>query len=71
MAAELQSLGLRPGDKVAVVGYGLTNHWARLARLRTIAEAASGARPVATSGLLPRNGGMPPMSACKGPGQEW
>jgi hypothetical protein len=42
VAAELQSLGLRPGDKVAVVGYGLTNHWARLARLRIIAEAASG-----------------------------
>jgi hypothetical protein len=40
-AAEgLVSLGLQPGDKVAVVGYGLINHWARLGRLRIVAEVA-------------------------------
>ncbi len=42
VAAELQSLGLRQGDEVAVIGYGLTNHWARLGRFRIVAEAASG-----------------------------
>jgi hypothetical protein len=56
VAAELQSLGLRPGDKVAVVGYGLTNHWARLGRLRIVAEAASPAsRDFWASSLERRN----------------
>jgi len=40
-AIGLESLGLRAGDKVAVVGYGTANHWARLGRFRIVAEAAT------------------------------
>lgn len=41
-ALGLEAMGLRAGDKVAVVGYGITNHWARLARFKIVAEAAPG-----------------------------
>ncbi len=40
-ALGLEGLGLRPGDKVAVVGYGYLDHWARLGRFRIVAEAAA------------------------------
>jgi hypothetical protein len=39
-AVGLENMGLRIGDKVAVIGSGLTNHWARLARLRIVAEVS-------------------------------
>jgi hypothetical protein len=38
-ALGLESMGLRAGDKVAVIGYGNLNHWARLGRFRIVAEA--------------------------------
>jgi hypothetical protein len=39
MAAEqLQKMGARPGDKVAVIGDGTGAYWARLAKLRIVAE---------------------------------
>ncbi|HEY1676520.1 MAG TPA: hypothetical protein VGG04_02330 [Candidatus Sulfotelmatobacter sp.] len=37
-AEELWGMGLRPGDKVAIVGDGTSAYWARLARLRIVAE---------------------------------
>jgi hypothetical protein len=39
-AIGLENLGLRAGDKVAVVGLGNDDHWARLGRFRIVAEAA-------------------------------
>lgn len=37
-AEKLRDFGLRPGDSVAVIGDGLTADWARLAKLRIVAE---------------------------------
>jgi hypothetical protein len=37
-AQQLQRLGLRPGDKVAVIGDGTGAYWARLAKLKVVAE---------------------------------
>jgi hypothetical protein len=38
IAAALQEMGLEPGTHVAFVGYSYSAYWARLARLRIIAE---------------------------------
>jgi hypothetical protein len=38
VAEELQRLGIRPGDKVAVIGYAFDSSWARLARVQIVAE---------------------------------
>ena len=38
VARTLQQLGIRPGDKVGVIGYAYDSFWARLARVRIIAE---------------------------------
>ena len=40
-ALGLKEMGLPSGGKVAVIGYGIVNHWARLGRFRIVAEAAS------------------------------
>jgi hypothetical protein len=48
-AAGLQSMGLRAGDKVATIGEGIINHWARLGRFRIVAEAPSPTRFWASS----------------------
>jgi hypothetical protein len=40
-AEGLLRMGLRAGDDVAVIGPGETNHWARLARFRIVAESPS------------------------------
>jgi hypothetical protein len=37
-AEQLRRMGARPGDKVAVIGDGTGAYWARLAKLRTVAE---------------------------------
>jgi hypothetical protein len=37
-AEQLQKMGARPGDKVAVIGDGTGAYWARLAKLRIVAE---------------------------------
>jgi hypothetical protein len=37
-AKELRRMGARPGDKVAVIGDGASAYWARLAKLRIVAE---------------------------------
>jgi hypothetical protein len=39
-ALGLENLGLRPGDKVSVIGLGNDDHWARLARFRIVSEIA-------------------------------
>jgi hypothetical protein len=39
VALGLKEMGLPAGGKVAVIGYGLVNHWARLGRFRIVAEA--------------------------------
>ncbi len=39
VALALESMGLKAGDKVAVIGYGNLNHWARLGRFKIVAEA--------------------------------
>jgi len=44
-ALGLESMGLRAGDKVAVIGYGNLNHWARLGRFRIVAEATASGLP--------------------------
>ncbi|MGA7908594.1 MAG: hypothetical protein WCA16_14380, partial [Candidatus Sulfotelmatobacter sp.] len=41
----LETMGLRAGDKVAVIGYGIFDHWARLGHFRIVAEAASPGLP--------------------------
>jgi hypothetical protein len=38
VAEELWQLGVRPGDKVGVIGYAYDSFWARLVRLRIVAE---------------------------------
>jgi hypothetical protein len=38
VAEELQKMGLRRGDKTAVIGYAFDSYWARLARLSIVAE---------------------------------
>jgi hypothetical protein len=38
VAEELHQLGVRPGDKVAVIGYAFDSYWARLARVKIVAE---------------------------------
>jgi hypothetical protein len=38
VARTLQQIGIRPGDKVGVIGYAYDSFWARLARVRIIAE---------------------------------
>jgi len=38
VAEALHGLGLQPGDKVAVIGYGFDSFWARLARVQIVAE---------------------------------
>lgn len=38
VARALQELGIRQGDKVGVIGYAYDSFWARLARVRIIAE---------------------------------
>jgi hypothetical protein len=38
VARDLQELGVRQGDKVGVIGYAYDSFWARLARVRIIAE---------------------------------
>jgi hypothetical protein len=37
-AEQLQKMGTRPGDRVAVIGDGTGAYWARLAKLRIVAE---------------------------------
>lgn len=37
-AEQLQNMGARPGDRVAVIGDGTGAYWARLAKLRIVAE---------------------------------
>jgi hypothetical protein len=38
VAEALHDLGIQPGDSVAVIGYGFDSFWARLARVRIVAE---------------------------------
>jgi hypothetical protein len=38
VADELHRLGIRSGDKIAVIGYGFDSFWARLARVQIVAE---------------------------------
>lgn len=38
LADALAEFGLRPGDRVGVIGYAYSAYWARLARLRIVAE---------------------------------
>jgi hypothetical protein len=38
VARTLQELGVRDGDKVGVIGYAYDSFWARLARVRIVAE---------------------------------
>jgi hypothetical protein len=38
VAEALHELGLRPGDKVAIIGNGFLSFWARLARVKIVAE---------------------------------
>ncbi|HEY1264894.1 MAG TPA: hypothetical protein VGF06_15305 [Terriglobales bacterium] len=42
IAEELQQLGLRPGDKVASIGYDYQAYWAYLDRLSIVAEIPAG-----------------------------
>jgi hypothetical protein len=41
VADSLKRIGVQPGDKVAVIGYAFENSWARLARVRIVAELPS------------------------------
>jgi hypothetical protein len=38
VAEELHRLGVKRGDKVALIGYGFDSYWARLARVKIVAE---------------------------------
>jgi hypothetical protein len=38
VADELHRLGVRPGDKVATIGYAFDSYWARLAHVQIVAE---------------------------------
>jgi hypothetical protein len=38
VAEELQSLGISQGDQVGVIGYAFDSYWARLARVKIVAE---------------------------------
>jgi hypothetical protein len=38
VAAMLHELGITPGDRVAVIGYAYDSFWARLARVKIVAE---------------------------------
>jgi len=53
-AVDLRSMGLQSGDKVAIVGYGMNNHWARLARFRIVSEVAPGPLELQAFWTLPQ-----------------
>ena len=38
VAQQLHRLGVQPGDDVAVIGYAFESYWARLARVKIVAE---------------------------------
>jgi 4-amino-4-deoxy-L-arabinose transferase-like glycosyltransferase len=38
VATKLQQLGIQPGDRVGVIGYAYDSFWARLARVKIVAE---------------------------------
>jgi hypothetical protein len=38
VAQELHALGIQPGDKIAIIGYGFGAFWARLAHVQIVAE---------------------------------
>jgi hypothetical protein len=38
VAEALHQLGVQPGDRVAIIGYGFDSFWARLARVQIVAE---------------------------------
>lgn len=38
VAEQLHGLGIQPGDRVGVIGYGFDSFWARLARVQIVAE---------------------------------
>jgi hypothetical protein len=38
VAQDLHQMGVKQGDKVAVIGYGFDSFWARLARVKIVAE---------------------------------
>jgi hypothetical protein len=38
VAQELHELGIQPGDQVGVIGYAFDSYWARLARVKIVAE---------------------------------
>jgi hypothetical protein len=42
VAEDLHRLGIRSGDKVAVIGYAFDSFWARLARVQIVAEILDG-----------------------------
>lgn len=44
VAENLDILGVKPGDKVAVVGYGFNSPWARLDRVKIVSEVLNGAK---------------------------
>jgi len=41
VASELNKMGISPGDKVASIGYSFPHFWARLARVKIVAEMPS------------------------------
>ena len=41
VAEELRQLGIQEGDEVGIIGYGFDSFWARLARVRIVAELLS------------------------------
>ena len=42
VAEDLLALGVQPGDQVGVIGYAFDSFWARLARVRIVAELPGG-----------------------------
>jgi hypothetical protein len=67
VAQSLRQLGLRPGEKVAVVEDGLRHYWARLARVRVVAEIPSADQYV----QAPLDRRIAALAAIEATGSRW
>jgi hypothetical protein len=70
-AEQLRRVGAQPGDKVAVIADGTGAYWARLGKLRIVAESWTRTTAPRSSGTLPRKCVNRCMTSLPAPAQNW